>query len=204
MRKLSKPAATAAITDGAQQSADFFNLTADDLRHYAALAADTGALAAHFAHVSDTEADSVTELNPVAPKRDRVADRIATMLQYRATAESNRVSVPIKAAAGFKATALHADGGHYSGSDVTPRACFAVATMLLASGQAIADGVIFPRRFIDPIDSIPKLIENGAGNHAIGCGLIKLAPDSIGIREIFLLAPGAAAIIQSNCGDLNS
>jgi len=102
-----------------------------------------------------------------------------------------RDSVPIKAIDAFKRRALSPTGGSYNGRKPTLRTANAVLALASGSGiETLTDGATFTRIFTH--NNIKQCVENGAGDYAIGCGFLKLAPDSVPLAEKFILRPGAA------------
>ena len=139
-------------------------------------------------------APEATEAKPdqhAARKAVIAADRAAVAALY-AGFNSAAVSVPVKPVSGFKPVSATP---HANARRPTVRQSAAIATMLAASGNKLADGSTFPR--IAEIDGLNVAIENGCAADMLRAGLVSVSGDNPA-DEIFTILPKQAAIVISH------
>lgn len=121
------------------------------------------------------------------------ADRAAVFAVY-AGFNARAVSIPVKPVSSFKPKAAVA---HVNPRSPSVRQSAAIAVMLAASGNKLADGSTFPR--IAEIDGKPTAIENGCAADMLRAGLVSVSGDTPA-TETFTILPKAAATILSHLG----
>lgn len=140
------------------------------------------------------DAPAATEAKPdqhAARKAVIAADRAAVAALY-AGFNSAAVSVPVKPISGFKPVSATP---HANARRPTVRQSAAIATMLAASGNKLADGATFPR--IAEIDGLTVAIENGCAADMLRAGLVSVSGDNPA-DETFTILPKQAAIVISH------
>lgn len=143
---------------------------------------------------SETPSDTATEAKPdqSAARKAVIAANRAAVSELYAGFNSVAVSVPIKALSAFKPSAATP---HANARKPSIRQSAAIATMLAASGNKLADGATFPR--IAEIDGVTFAIENGCAADMLRAGLVSVAGDNPA-DEIFTVLPKQAAIVVSH------
>lgn len=147
-----------------------------------------------------TETAIATVVVPAAvpAKPDAAAKAVAIAAAKAAAAaaiharDAGRISIPVKAAAGFKAYRRD-PGNNPKKPTVRQAACIAVA--LAASGKPLSDGETFPRRF--NLSGEAVCVENGCAADMRG-----VLADYDATTETFTLRPGASAEIAGLIGKL--
>ncbi len=150
----------------------------------------TVASAAIVPETPETETPETVELSPAEIK---AVARATVSAAYR-SAESGRVSVPIKSATGFRAVAI--DATTYAGANQTARSAYACAVALAAQSKTPKNGVTFDRRF--DLGGVASIIENGAGKHIVGSGIATFSGGAG--NERFKLTKTGSAHILGVCG----